>query len=281
MRSVLFAGATRPDLVAKLGRSRPDAAVIDLEDAVPAASKEEAREALPELVASVEGVPELFVRVNAPRSEWFRDDLAAVAELDGIAGAVIPKTEAIADLLWARDALSAGAAVFAGLESARGVADCEQILAEAAPAAAYFGAEDYIADLGGRRTAGAEEALYARSRVALAARLAGVAAIDRVVVDFRDDAGFERDAEAGRAIGYRGKLCIHPAQVPLANAAFGASAEEVERARALLAAWEEGAERGVAAVEFEGTMVDGPALRMARETIARGGGDPGEEEEAR
>ncbi len=271
MRSVLFAGATRPDLVAKLGRSGPDAVVVDLEDAVPDEAKAQARAALPDLVASIADGPRVFVRVNAPRSEWFAEDLEAAAALAGIAGVVVPKTEAVEDLLWARDALPDGAELFAGLESARGVAECERILAAVAPAAAYFGAEDYVADLGGRRTATGEEVLYARSRVALAARLAGVSAIDQVVVDFRDDAAFERDAAAGRALGYRGKLCVHPSQVPLAKAAFGASAEELERARALLAAWEEGAARGVAAVEFEGAMVDGPALRMARETIERGG----------
>ena len=271
MRSALFAGATRPDLVAKLARSGPDAVIVDLEDAVPAEAKDEARTALPELLASIGAGPQVFVRVNAPRSEWFDADLEAAAALPGLAGVVVPKTEAVEDLLTVRGALPEGAEVFAGLESARGVAECERILAEAAPAAAYFGAEDYIADLGGRRTAGGEEVLYARSRVALAARLAGVSAIDQVVVDFRDDAGFGRDAEAGRALGYRGKLCIHPAQVPLANAVFGASEEEIARARALLAAWEEGAARGIAAVEFEGAMVDGPALRMARDTIERGG----------
>ncbi|HVO53989.1 MAG TPA: CoA ester lyase [Solirubrobacterales bacterium] len=272
MRSVLFAGATRPDLVAKIGRSGPDAAIVDLEDAVPDDSKEEARAALPELIASVADVPRRFVRVNAPRSEWFRDDVDAVAQIAGVAGVVVPKAEEVADLVWARDALPDGSQIFAGLESARGVAECERLLAEAAPEVAYFGAEDYVADLGGRRSAGGEEVLYARSRVALAARLAGVAAIDQVVVDFRDDAAFERDAALGRDLGYRGKLCIHPAQVPLANAAFGASEEEVARARELLAAWEAGAARGIAAVEFEGAMVDGPALRMARETIERGGG---------
>ena len=264
MRSVLFAGATRPDLVAKLARSGPDAVVVDLEDAVPAEAKPAARAALPELVASIEAGPRVFVRVNAPLSEWFEADLAAAAALEGIAGVVVPKTETVAELARAREALGEGAAVFAGLESACGVAECERILGEAAPDAAYFGAEDYIADVGGRRTAGGEEVLYARSRVALAARLAGVAAVDQVVVDFRDTAAFERDAEAARAIGYRGKLCIHPSQVPVANAVFGVGAEEVERARALLAAWEEGAARGVAAVEFDGAMVDGPALRMAR-----------------
>lgn len=271
MRSMLFAGATRPDLVAKIARSAPDAAIVDLEDAVPDDAKTQARQALAGLLASIGAGPRLFVRVNAPHSPWFGDDLAAVARLEGLAGVVVPKTEAVEDLLRAGEALPEGVELCAGLESARGVAECERILAEAAPAAAYFGAEDYVADLGGRRTAGGEEVLYARSRVALAARLAGVSAIDQVVVDFRDDAGFERDAAAGRALGYRGKLCIHPAQVSLANAAFGASPEELVRARALLAAWEEGAARGVAAVEFEGAMVDGPALRMARETIERGG----------
>lgn len=276
MRSLLFAGATRPDLVAKLARSGPDAVAIDLEDAVPADSKPAAREALPELIDSVGDGPQVFVRVNAPRSEWFADDLAAAAALEGIAGVVVPKAEGPEDLKLVRGELPEGSVVFAGLESARGVAECERILGEAAPEVAYFGAEDYVADLGGRRTAGGAEVLYARSRVALAARIAGVAAIDQVVIDFRDAEGFRCDAEAGRAIGYRGKLCIHPSQVEVANDVFGASEEEVARARALLAAWEEGAARGVAAVDFEGEMVDGPALRMARDTIARGGGDPDE-----
>jgi citrate lyase subunit beta / citryl-CoA lyase len=271
MRTMLFAGATRPDLVAKLHGSGPDAAIVDLEDAVPADSKAQARAALPELVASIGAGPRVFVRVNAPETGWFEDDLAAVAVLP-VAGVVVAKTEALAQLERAREVLGEEAALVAGIESARGVAGAEEILGGGLPTAAYFGAEDYVADLGGRRSAGGEEALYARSRVALAARLGGVAAIDQVVIDFRDDALFRRDAESGRGIGYRGKLCIHPSQVPIANEVFGASAAELERARALLAAWEEAAARGVAAVEFEGSMIDGPALRMARDTLERGGG---------
>jgi citrate lyase subunit beta/citryl-CoA lyase len=268
IRSLLFAGATRPDLVAKMDRSGADAVVIDLEDAVPAAAKDEARAALPELVASVSG-PMIFVRVNAPASSWLEADLAVAADL-AIDGVVVPKVESAANLQQVRTLAGEEPAIVAGLESAHGVAACEEIL-EHAPEGAYFGAEDYIADLGGRRSAGGGEVLYARSRVALAARVAGVPALDQVVVDFRDAEAFERDAEAGRALGYRGKLCIHPSQVEVANRVFGASPEEVERARRLLAAWEEGAARGVAAVEFDGAMVDGPALRMARDTIERGG----------
>jgi citrate lyase subunit beta/citryl-CoA lyase len=105
----------------------------------------------------------------------------------------------------------------------------------------------------------------------LAERLAGVSSLDQVGVEFRDDAAFERDAAAGRDLGYRGKLCIHPSQVAIANRVFSASEEELARARGILAAWEEGTARGVAAVEYEGEMVDGPAIRMARETIDRAG----------
>ena len=268
MRSLLFAGATRPDLVAKLPRSGPDAVVIDLEDAVPADAKDQARGMLADLVGLVAAVP-AYVRVNSAASAWFAADLAAVAALP-LAGVVVPKAEARADLERVRDAVGADVAIVAGLESALGVAHADAILA-AEPALAYFGAEDYIADLGGRRTPGGDEVLYARSRVALAARIAGVTALDQVVVDVRDPDAFERDAQAGRAIGYRGKLCIHPDQVPIANRVFGATAEEVDHARRMLAAWEASAAKGVAAVEFEGAMVDEPALRMARDTLARAG----------
>ncbi|MBO0813390.1 MAG: CoA ester lyase [Microlunatus sp.] len=266
-RSLLFAGANRPDLVGKVDRAGADAAVVDLEDAVPAASKKEAREALPDLIEKVQKTP-VLVRVNGARTQWFADDLAAVADLPSIAGVVIAKAEQPDDIRSVVRRLRDGAVVLAGIESARGVADAEALLVAGATHC-YFGAEDYVADIGGRRTRAGDEVIYARSRVALAARLAGVAAIDQVVVAYRDDQMFEQDAEAGRAIGYRGKLCIHPSQVPIANRVFSPSRAELERAHGILAAWEEGLKRGVAAVVFEGEMVDGPAVRMARDVVSR------------
>jgi citrate lyase subunit beta/citryl-CoA lyase len=133
---------------------------------------------------------------------------------------------------------------------------------------AYFGAEDYIADLGGVRTLGSTEVLYARSRVALAARLAGVLAVDQVVTRLDADDHFLTDAAEGRALGYRGKLCIHPAQVALAHRAFSPSPEELDRARRLVAAYEDAMARGEAAIAFEGQMVDEPLARHARAVIA-------------
>ena len=271
LRSLLFAGATRPDLIAKLPRAGADAVIVDLEDSVPEDRKAEARAALPELVAGAagDGGVRVMVRINGSATPWHEADLAAVAALP-LAGVLHPMVERAEELAATRALLPEGVLLVAGLESARGVSDAAAILTGGA-GAAYFGAEDFTVDMGGRRTAGGQEVLFARSQVALAARLAGVPAIDSVVVDFRDDAGFDADAELGRAIGYRGKLCIHPGQVERANRAFGASPEEVARARALIAAWEAGVAEGRGAVNFEGTMVDLPIVRMAMETLSRGG----------
>jgi citrate lyase subunit beta/citryl-CoA lyase len=157
--------------------------------------------------------------------------------------------------------------VLAGIESAAGVDRVRELLVPPV-AVAYFGAEDYVADLGGVRTLGSTEVLYARSRVALAARLAGVPAVDQVVTRLDAEDHFLTDAAEGRALGYRGKLCIHPAQVALAHRAFTPSDEEVDRARRLVAAYEEAVAGGHAAIAFEGQMVDEPLARHARAVIA-------------
>jgi citrate lyase subunit beta/citryl-CoA lyase len=264
MRSMLFAPAGRPDLVAKLPRSAPDAVILDLEDAVPADHKAAAREALGELVRGLrERAPELavWVRVNQPGSAWFADDLAALP--DGLAGVVVPKLERAEQL----EALGERPTL-AGIESALGVMDVRALLTGPV-VAAYFGAEDYVADLGGVRTKGSEEVLYARSRVALACRVAGVTALDQVVVDVRDDEAFRADARRGRALGFHGKLCVHPGQVALAHEAFTPSAEEVDRARRILGAAATAAAEGRGAIVVDGEMIDEPMLRVARDVLAR------------
>jgi citrate lyase subunit beta/citryl-CoA lyase len=251
-RSVLFVPGNRPDLAAKVHRSSPDVVVLDLEDAVPAAAKIEARAALRE-AAAVAG-PVVLVRVNSPTTEWFVGDVAALP--DGIAGVVVPKYEAPVEV--------GGRPVVAGMETVRGVGDARLILDGVA--ACYFGAEDYVADLGGVRTRGNAEVATARSLVAMAARLAGVPALDMVTLDFGDTDRFRTEAAEARALGYSGKLCIHPAQVGPANQAFLPSAEEVDRAERLLAEFDAG---GGAAVAFEGQMVDHVVARLARAVIER------------
>ena len=157
--------------------------------------------------------------------------------------------------------------MLAGIETAAGVAGAGSVLEHSGVAFGYFGAEDFITDMGGVRTDDGLEVLYARSQVALAARLAGVPVLDQVVTAFGDDERFLADAAIGRSIGYSGKLCIPPTQVPLANHCFSPSAEEKERARALLTVWDEAQARGEASVAFEGQMIDEPLARRARNLL--------------
>jgi citrate lyase subunit beta/citryl-CoA lyase len=134
--------------------------------------------------------------------------------------------------------------------------------------ACYFGAEDYVADLGGVRTAGNAEVAWARAYVAVAARLAGVAALDMVTIDFGDTDRFLAEAREARALGYAGKLCIHPAQVPLAAEAFRPTDDEVDGARRMLAAFEAA---GGDTIAFEGQMVDEVVAARARAVLASSG----------
>jgi citrate lyase subunit beta/citryl-CoA lyase len=157
--------------------------------------------------------------------------------------------------------------VMAGIETAAGVWHVAGALGPPVTAA-YFGAEDYVADLGGVRTAAGQEVLYARSRVALAARLAGIPAVDMIVADFGDDDRFLREGAEARSLGYAGKLCIHPRQVPLAHTAFAPAPAEIAEARRVVAAYDEAARAGRAAVAVDGRMIDEPLAAQARAILA-------------
>ena len=272
LRSLLFAPAVRPDFVERLGERGADAVVIDCEDATPANAKEEGRANAARLapILAASGVA-VTVRVNAQPTEWFADDVREGLS-DSLAAVVVPKVESIAGLDAVDAVLSASGlgdlGVIAGLETALGVADSRKLLAHRRVVAGYFGAEDFIADMGGVRTASNDEVATARSMVALAGRLAGVPVLDQVVTDFRDLDRFSSECASARSLGYSGKLCIHPGQVAVANDGFVPSAAEVARARALLAAYEEASALGVAAIDFEGQMVDEPLAAQARRVIA-------------
>ncbi len=278
LRSLLFVPGDRPEMIAKLGRSAPDGVVLDLEDAVVPAGKDAARETVVTALETLD-VPTstlVLVRVNVPGTPWSAADVAAVAgtRADGV---VLPKTETLGQLRGLRADLDAhgrpDAVVVAGLETALGVADARQLLrvgAGTGVVAAYFGAEDYVADLGGRRTAAGTEVLHARSQVVLAARLAAVAALDQVVLAVHDEAAFRADAAQARDLGFAGKLCLHPSQVGWAHHAFTPTTQEVAHAEAVVAAVT-GSGGGV--VLLGGEMVDDVHLRMSQATLARATGD--------
>ncbi len=271
LRSLLFAPAVRPDLLRKMPRTGADAIVIDLEDATPPDAKDTGRVEMRSAVADLVGQLPILVRVNDDTTPWHDDDLDSLPT-EGLDGIVVPKIETIAGL----DSLAArlndrglDMPVIGGVETALGVADARPLLAHDVVSAAYFGAEDFIADLGGVRTASNDEVAYARAQVALAGRLADVTVIDQIVADFTDDDRCRRECLQARAMGYGGKLCIHPSQVAIANEAFLPSSEEIDRARRLLEAYDDAKAQGVASVAFEGQMVDEPVARQARRVLAQ------------
>jgi len=281
LRSLLFAPASRPDVLAKLPRTGPDGVVIDLEDAVPADAKEAARthaRAAGTELATAHPQMAVYVRVNAVPTEWFARDVAEGVAPE-ISGVIVPKLESPRQIEMVVDTLErAGLGhlhLFAGIETALGVESARELF-RAPVRVAYFGAEDYIADMGGIRTAEGNEVLYARSRVALGARLGGVLALDQVVTALDDEERFLADAAQGRALGFGGKLCIHPAQVALAHRAFSPTEEEIDRAKRLLAAFDAATARGEAAIAFEGQMVDEPLARHARAVLANATTIPGD-----
>ncbi|MFT0849311.1 CoA ester lyase [Achromobacter sp. F4_2707] len=281
IRSLFFAPANRPDLVVKFPRFSADCNVIDLEDGTPDAEKASARAALAETVksareAGLQGM--LAVRVNVPDSPHYLADLEAAFACD-IDAVVIPKLETPAQAQAAVHWLEHGSQsaerkpmLIGGIESVRGVLNAVDIC-DNTPGlgAVYFGAEDFAADIGGRRTREGDEVATARGWVVMAARAAGLIALDQAVLDIRDDALFTQDASRGCDMGYQGKICVAPAQVALANAAFSPTPEEVEYARRLVATYEEATARGIGTIDFEGKMVDGPLLKRSQAVLAAAG----------
>jgi citrate lyase subunit beta/citryl-CoA lyase len=268
VRSLLFAPANRPDLYRKFPRLKADLFVLDLEDGTPPAERPTARINLQDGVREARGdrTGNLFVRINPAGSPDLEADLAAVndSRADGI---VLPKAEHAEDIASLRTQLP----VIAGIESIHGVVNAVAIAASRCVVAVYFGAEDFAADMGARRTPDGMEVLYARSRVVLAAKTAKVKALDQVVLDLKDDALFRRDGTLGRNLGYDGKMCIHPRQIDLANELFAPTAAEIDHARRLVAAYEAARSRGEATINFEGRMADGPVVKTALSILAAAG----------
>ena len=254
----LFVPADRPERFGKAFAAGADAAIIDLEDAIPSDRKADARHALL-AAADVIGAAScpVLVRVNAVETPWYADDLAAAAALP-LAGIVLPKARSAA--MVADAAGRAGCAVLALVESAHGIAAAREVALAAARLA--FGSIDLAADLGCSET---REALLAfRSELVLASRLAGLPApIDGVTTVLRDPASIEDDARYACSLGFGGKLLIHPAQIGPARAGFDPAPADVAWAERVLAAARDGC-----AVAVDGVMVDAP-VRIRAEQILR------------
>jgi citrate lyase beta subunit len=235
--------------------------VADLENAVTPERKDEARELVVRLRPPI-------VRVNGVDSRWFTDDLAAVEELD-VEAIVLPKATPDAVAILGVE----GPPVLAIVETAQGLRLAYETASSARVAALILGAVDLGAELGLEPRPDGLEILYARSKVVVDSAAAGIRApFDIVHLDFRDDSGLEAACRFGRSLGFRGKACIHPAQVPIVNRVFAPETSDVEWARRVIEAFEQGEREGRGAVALNGEMIDLPVVERARRILAEAKG---------
>lgn len=256
----LFVPADRPERFAKALAAGADAVILDLEDAVAETAKETARAGLAQAIVALGplGLP-LLLRINAPGTRWHEADLEASRELP-LAALLLPKAESAAAVRHAAE--RSGLPVIALIESAAGLAASEDIARASIRLA--FGSIDFAADLGCAHER--EALLFARSRLALAARLAGQPApLDGVTAAIHDAALIEDDCRHAISLGLGGKLIIHPAQITPARAGFAPCEADVIWARKILAA----ASIGGAAVAVDGAMVDAPVVARAERILQR------------
>ena len=263
-RSLLFAPGNDERKLEKALAAGADAVVADLEDAVPAGEKEAARTVAGRVLRGAATASLVAVRVNAAGSEHWEADLQAVADLE-LDALVLPK--AIPDAVRALG--PDGPPVIAIVETALGVRHAYETARLPRVAALVLGAVDLGLELGLEPRADGQEVLYARSRLVLESAAAGLRSpFDLVHVDTRDDDGLEAEARLARSLGFRGKACIHPAQVAIVNRVFSPTAEERERARRVVEAYERGLADGRGAVALDGEMIDFPIVERARRILA-------------
>ena len=270
MRSMLFAPGNKYELLQKFSKIQPDIAIIDLEDAVPDSEKQVARENLQKYAQEDKTAVTTYVRVNALVSQHFEEDIRSIPPQ--IAGIVIPKVNDASDIERATQAIernSVSAKILVGIETVKGLMSVQDIFGTASVFAAYFGAEDYVHDLGGLRTDGNDEVLFARTQIGISSRLFGVPVVDQIVADFSDSERFMKEAKQAKSLGFTGKLCIHPSQVPLANQSFSSTPEEIQQAIELLKVYDEAVANGTASIVHDGQMVDEALAKQARRILSQ------------
>ena len=279
-RSLLFAPGDSPRKLEKAGLSAADLVIIDLEDAVAESAKPAARIAVAQHLKTTHRRQPHWVRINPLDTPHALPDLAAIvaSRPDGV---MLPKaTRADADVLNRYlEALESAAGLPIGempvtvlaTETAAGVFDVGNYAGCPRLAALSWGAEDSATALGAtsnRDEHGEYDFPYQvfRTLCLTGAAAAGVSAIETIHGDFRDAEGLDKMARKARRAGFRGMLAIHPDQVPVINAAFSPSAEEIAHAEAVVAAF--AANPGAGTVGLNGAMLDMPHLKRAQSVLA-------------
>jgi citrate lyase subunit beta/citryl-CoA lyase len=270
-RSRLYLPGNEPKFMINAGLHGPDGIILDLEDSVAPAEKDAARALTRNALVAVDFGPcERMVRIN--QGEAGLEDLDWVVP-HGVHVILVPKCEDPSHLrrIAARiEELRPRHPVYLMpiIESALGCMRALEI-ATATPEVVGLavGLEDYTADLGAQRTLDGRESFWARSVVVNAARAAGVQPLDTVFSDVDDMTGLRQSVLEAKALGFEGKGCIHPRQIPVVHDAFAPEPSEIERATQIVAAFEEAERQGLGVVSLGSKMIDPPVVKRALATV--------------
>jgi citrate lyase subunit beta/citryl-CoA lyase len=256
-----------------------DAIILDLEDSVPVGEKQSARAMVCEALQTGTYGPEVVVRINDLSTDFGRPDLEEVL-CPSVQAILLPKAQTVDDvhqvgtlvasLERQRGLCARSVRLLLLVETALGVVNAHVMAtADERVSALCLGGEDLSRDMGAIRTKEGIELVHARAQVVLAARAAGVCAVDTVFTDLDDQTGLWAEAALARQLGYSGKLLIHPKQIEAVHQAFAPREEEIAYAHRVVAAFKAALEQGRGACVLDGKMIDAPIVARARELLTR------------
>lgn len=268
-RSVLYMPGVNQRAMEKAKGLGSDAVVLDLEDAVVPAKKEEARSLVCDQVrAGGYGYREMVIRVNAVGTPWHDDDIAAAVKA-GPDAILVPKVDDAAMAQRCLDQIhSGGPDLWVMIETPEGIANVDAIAAVSGVKVLVMGTSDLVKELRVEAVPDRRPLLYALSRTIIAARRYGLDALDGVSLDLQDQAAFEASCRQGRELGFDGKTLIHPTQVEPANRLFGPAVDDVEQARRVLEAWQAAEADGRGVAVLDGKMIENLHADQARRVVA-------------
>jgi citrate lyase subunit beta / citryl-CoA lyase len=271
-------------MIEKAAGSAADLVFLDLEDSVAPSAKAGARETVIRGLRELDwGAKTRAVRINAADTEWAHEDLLQVVHGAGdrLDVVILPKVKAPRDVWWVEtllDQLRSPLKLEVLIEEVEALINVEEIC-RCSPRleAVIFGPGDFSASQGVKtRAIGGDSPdypgdvwHYARSKIVVAARAAGIEAIDGPFADYGDTTGYRREALRASVLGFTGKWAIHPSQIELANEVFSPTAEEERGAREVMDRFAQAQEAGVGAVSVDGKMVDAASIRILRSVVER------------
>lgn len=276
-RTMMFVPGNNPGMMADAHIYGPDSIMLDLEDSVTMAEKDAARLLVYQALKTVDyGNTEMVVRINPLNTPYGKKDIEAVVKA-GVDVIRMPKTETAEEVVEVEREIErverelgcvGRTKIMAAIESTLGIVNAYAI-ATASPRmmGIALGAEDYCANLKAQRTPGGDELRLARETIVVAARAAGIDALDTVYSNLNDMETFRQEVEYIKTLGFDGKSIINPRQIEVINEVFAPKEKEITKARAIIAAIKEAEAKGLGVIALNGKMIDRPVVIRAQRTI--------------